>query len=227
MAEMKCFGYYLAKPIPRPDWCTLGSSHILSVSEDDVGCKFPDLTKCFWINYPQSDRDRYAEYLGLDKNEFSELCDFVCKLFNQKRISTDVRFPFYEDALAMSRYLRNVSGFRVVGLFTDSKIFSEFEAEDTFGVIPAGDDHGGGKIIGYDILGCESMSGGYYCFDSYIENSLHEVIGQNAKLLVDGNTGLILNTYEETKGFCDIIQGMGEPVIWTPFELREYDAGLI
>ena len=81
---MKCFGYYIVKSLIRPEWCTLKTSHILSVSEDGLSEKFPDLTKCFWINYPKSDRRQYQNYLQLDNNEFADFCDLVADLFENK-----------------------------------------------------------------------------------------------------------------------------------------------
>lgn len=80
------------------------------------------------------------------------------------------------------------------------------------------------KKIGYDILGCESLGKGYFSFDSYIINSLNEALEQQTdnSLIIDTQTGLIQNTYEEIKQYCSFIQGQGEPVIWTPYEVYEF-----
>ena len=55
-------------------------------------------------------------------------------------------------------------------------------------------------------------------------NSLNEEIEKHPELRykVDSETGLIANSFSEIGSFCDRIQGMGEPVIWTPFEVYEY-----
>ena len=222
---MKCFGYYIVKPLIKPEWCTLKTSHILSVSEDGMSEKFPDLTKCFWINYPRSDRIQYQNYLQLNDNEFSEFCDLVSDLFENKRMTTDVRFCCFEDVKRVFQYLKNVSQYRIVGLFTDSLIFDEFEREGTFETVPSAQDCTILRsIIGCDILGCEHMGKGYFSFGSYIADSLNEVIENQFgdKYVIDCRTGLVQNTYEETKLFCDLIQGQGEFVIWTPFEIYEY-----
>ena len=213
MTEMQCVGYYLVKPRVKPDWCTIKSKKILSVSENGLSDKFPDLTKCFWINYPRSHREEYAGYLGLNPREFSEFCQHVSDLFNGKRLTVDIRFSTLEDALMLSQYLRNVSGYRIVGVYTESSTFSEVKAED---------DHQG-KYIGCEILGSQMVEYGIDAFDSYLINSLNEVL--DTDLMIDAQTGLILNSYEETKQFCNKIQGMGEPVIWRPFVLMEFTGG--
>lgn len=222
---MKCFGFYIVKPLVKPEWCTLNTSHILSVSEDGLSEKFPDLKKCFWINYPKSSRIQYQKYLKLSDNDFSELCSLVADLFDNKRLTTDVRFCCIEDVMKICQYLKNVQGYRIIGIFTDSKIFEEFENEGTFDVVMAGKECTLQKRkIGCDILGCESMGKGYFSFDSYITNSLNEVIENlsDYRYKTDHQTGLIQNTYEETEFFCNFIQGQGEFVIWTPFEVYEY-----
>lgn len=220
---MKCFGYYIVKPMPKPKWCTLNTNRILTISEGDLSYKFPDLTKCFWINYPQSDREQYAEYLGLNSDEFLEFCQLVKDLFDLHRISTDGRLRYLEDAFKLSTYIRNNEEYRIVGLYTDGEVFLKFEKEGYFNVVESGNDSNDGKCLGCEILGSEMLGDGYFGFFSYIENSLNEVLDKNVSLLIDNQTGLILNTYEETKQFSNMIQGMGEPVIWTPFMLCEFD----
>ena len=208
--------------MPKPGWCTLKAESILSVSENGLSEKFPDLTKCFFVNCPRSNRAEYRRYLGLDDDVFSEFCRTVAHLFDDKKLATDSRFVCIEDILAVSRFLRNVEGIRVVGIYTDDDIFEEYRSEGTFDTVGAGMAHSlSSRKIGCDILGCESLDHGYSCFDTYIINSLNEKIGQRAELKVDEHSGLLQNTYEETKHFCDMISGMGEPVIWTPFEVYE------
>lgn len=226
MIEMKCFGYYLVKPMPKPDWCTLKARKILTVSENNLSCKFPDLRKCFWVNYPKGDRDEYKEYLGLNNSKFSEFCQLISKMFNEKHLTADVRFSCFEDALLISTYLQKINDYKLVGLFTDIELFSEFEKEGYFKIVKAGSNSDRGKSIGFEILGSELIGENNFSFDSYIINSLNEVLEDNVDLIVDYQTGLIKNTYKETKHFSDIIQGMGEPVIWRPFELYEYDTFL-
>ena len=36
---MKCFGYYIVKPMTKPKWCTLNTSKILTISESDLSYK--------------------------------------------------------------------------------------------------------------------------------------------------------------------------------------------
>ena len=225
MNDMKCFGYYIVKPLVKPEWCTLKTSHILSVSEDGLSEKFPDLEKCFWINYPKSNRAQYQKYLQLNDTDFSEFCRLVADLFENKRLTTDVRFCCFEDAVKICRYLINMDGYKIIGVFTDSTIFDEFEKEGTFDVVRSGNECTVQKYkIGCDILGCESLGKGYFSFCSYIADSLNEVIENRSdnKYTIDCQTGLIQNTYEETKSFSNLIQGQGEFVIWTPFEVCEY-----
>lgn len=40
---MRAFGYYVVKPLPAPGWCRLDEESILSVSENGLSEKFPDL----------------------------------------------------------------------------------------------------------------------------------------------------------------------------------------
>ncbi|MDE6729632.1 MAG: hypothetical protein K2J71_02510 [Oscillospiraceae bacterium] len=224
MNDKKCFGYYIVKPLIKPEWCTLKTSHILSVSENGLSEKFPDLEKCFWINYPKSNRTEYQRYLQLSDYDFQDFCKLVADLFEHKRLTTDVRFYCMDDVIKISQYLRNADGYRIIGIFTDSEIFDEFDNKGTFDVVKAGIECSKPKkIIGCDILGCESSGEGYFSFDSYLINSLNEELEQltDHSLIVDARTGLIQNSYEETKQYCDLIQGQGEPVIWTPYEIYE------
>ena len=104
-------------------------------------------------------------------------------------------------------------------------IFDEFEREGTFETVTSAKDYAVMKNkIGCDILGCEHLGKGYFSFCSYIMDSLDKVIEKQFgnKYVVDRQTGLIQNMYEDTKLFCDSIQGQGEFVIWTPFEVYEY-----
>ena len=222
---MKCFGYYIIKPLVKPEWCTLKTSHILSVSEDGLSEKFPDLEKCFWINYPESNRVQYQKYLQLNDTDFSEFCRLVSDLFANKRLTTDMRFCCFEDVIKIFKYTINVDEYKIIGIFTDSTFFDEFEEEGTFDIIMSGKDCAIQKNkIGCDILGCENSGNGYFSFGSYIADSLNEVIENHSdnKYIIDCQTGLIQNTYEETKLFSQLIQGQGEFVIWTPFEVHEY-----
>lgn len=225
MNDMKCFGYYIVKPLPKPQWCTLKTSHILSVSENGLSEKFPDLKKCFWINYPKSSRTEYQRYLQLSDHDFSDFCGLVADLFDNKRLTTDVRFCCMDDVMKIYPYLRNADGYRILGIFTDSETFDELDQEGAFDVVKAGIACGKpGKTIGCDILGCESLEKGSCSFDSYMINSLNEVLEQQTdnRFITDTQTGLIQNTYEETKQYCSLIQGQGEPVIWTPYEVYEF-----
>lgn len=216
MNDMKCFGYYIIKPILKPEWCTLKASHILSVGLSET---FPNLEKCFWINYPKSNRTEYQRYLQLNDNDFSDFCELVADLFDNKRLTADARFYFLDDVMKIYQYLRNVNGYRIIGIFTDSEIFDN---EGIFDVVKAVIKCSKpGKAIGCDILGCENLRKGYF---SYIINSLNEVLEQQTdnSLIIDSQTGLIQNTYEETKQYCSFIQGKGEPVIWTPYDVHEF-----
>ena len=169
MNNMKCFGYYIVKPLLKPQWCNLKASYILSVSEDGLSEKFPDLEKCFWINYPISYRIEYQKYLNLNDNEFNDFCDLVANLFYNNLMTTDVRFCSFEDVKNIYKYLKNLDGYRIIGLFTDSMMFDEFKKQGTFETVMSGKEFNmSGKIIGYDILGCESMGKGYFSFDTYI-----------------------------------------------------------
>lgn len=138
MNDMKCFGYYIVKPLLKPKWCTLKTSHILSVSENGLSEKFPDLEKCFWTNYPESNRTEYQRYLQLSDNDFWDFCRLVADLFDKNWLTTDVRFYCIDDVMKIYQYLRNVGGYRIIGIFTDYEIFDEFDNEGTFDVVKAG-----------------------------------------------------------------------------------------
>lgn len=200
---MKCFGYYIVKPLAKPEWCTLNAQSIISVSEDGLSEKFPDLTKCFWINYPERDRIQYQRYLQLSDNDFNELCTDVAGLFNNRLMTTDVRFCRFEDVTKLYKYLKNAEGYKIVGIYAEPETFDKFEKEGSFETVRAGKECKTvlKKSLGCDILGCESIDRGYFSFDSYISNSLNEVLEQlsEIKFTVNSQTGLIQNTYEETK----------------------------
>lgn len=220
---MRCFGYYIVKALAKPEWCTLNTCELLSVSENGLSCKFPDLEKCFYINCPKSEREKYKSYLGLNAEEFSEFCDLVSNLFSEKRLTTDARFCRFEDAVKMIRYIHNADDYKIYGLYADEDVFDVFESEGYFKAVkPADYAENCGKSIGWEILGSESAGADYY-FNSYIINSLNEIIESKCEieLKADNKTGLIQNSYEEIKEFCKVIQGMGEPVLWLPFEIYD------
>lgn len=222
---MKCIGYYIVKPLLCLEWCTLQTSHILSVSENSLSEKFPDLKKCLWINYPESNKKQYQKYLMLSDEEFSDFSLLVADLFNNKLLSADVRFSTLEDTMRIYNFLKNVDGYRILGVYTDEDCFKEYENEGLFKIVLSGKENPvPGQKIGYEILGCENCGNGSFSLDSYIINSLYEVIEAqpNTKILIDNQTGLIQNTFEEVKAFCDMIQGQGEYVVWTPCQVREF-----
>lgn len=219
MSEMKCFGYYLVEPLKKPDWCTLKADKILSVSENGLSCKHPVLSKCFWTNTPESGRKEYAQLLGLDREGFSLFSELINELFGNGRLTPYVRFSRFEDAVNVGCYLRNIPSLKLVGLFTDDENFAN--AEKTAAAV---NKKSGGKLIGCEILGSHMSEHGYFSFDSYIINSLNEVLEEKTDIRIDRDTGLILDPYEEARRFSAIIQGMGEPVIWSPFEIYEYES---
>ena len=221
---MRAFGYYVVKPLPAPGWCGLGAESILSVSENGLSEKFPDLERCFYINKPRKLREEYRRYLCLDEKGFDGFCGMTAQLFDSRRLTTDMRFRSAEDAFALCA-LVHLQGHKVVGIYTDDEIFSEYEREGTFDLIGTAEDTSRPKrLLGCDILGCEALDTGYFCFDTYIINSLYEEIAeQGGNLITDRHTALIQNPYNDTKEFCGMIQGQGEPVIWTPFEVYEIE----
>lgn len=224
---MKCFGYYIVKPIIRPEVMKIEASNILTIS-DGICDTFPDLTKCFWVNYPESDRIRYKEALQLTDSEFSDFCSLISDLFDAGMMAPDVRFSWIEDALKVYKYLKNVDGYRIVGLFTSAEIFAEYEEEGCFSVFKAGEETSiPCKFLGRDILGSENGGNGSFYFECYLANMLNEEIEMHpdSGYSVDSETGLLMNSFSEVSKFCDWIQGMGEPVMWTPFEVYEYEIG--
>ena len=225
MSAKKCFGYYIVKPLEKPEWLNLEAIHILSVGSG-LSDTFPDLTKCFWVNYPKSERIHYKERLQLTDDEFSDFCCLISELFNTGRMSPDVRFSRVEDALEVCEYLKNAEGYKIIGLFTSSEIFEEFKKEGFFTVFRAGEESSiPCTFLGCDILGSENVGNGSFCLDCYLVNSLNEEIAKHfeREYRVDHETGLMNNTFSEVTKFCEYIQGMGEPVMWTPFEVYEYN----
>lgn len=226
MSAMKCFGYYIVKPLEKPKWLNLEAIHILSVGSG-LSDTFPDLAKCFWTNYPESDRIQYKKKLQLTDAEFTDFCNVVSDLFNSGRMAPDTRFAGIEDALKVYGYLKNVDGYRVVGLFTGEEIFDEYEKEGTFSEFKEGEESTlSCTFLGCDILGCESGGNGSFYLECYLINSLNEEIEKYPELRykVDCETGLIADSFSEVGIFCDRIQGMGEPVVWAPFEVHEYQS---
>ncbi len=225
MSSMKCFGYYIVRSVTKPEYLKLDVSCLLSVGSD-LSDTFPDLTKCFWINYPNSERIHYKERLQLTDDEFSDFCCLISELFNTGRMSPDVRFSRVEDALKVCEYLKNAEGYKILGLFTSSEIYEEFEKEGFFNVFRAGEESSiPCTFLGCDILGSENGGNGSFYFECYLVNSLNEEIAKHfdRQYMVDCETGLMINSFSEVIKFCECIQGMGEPVIWTPFEVYEYN----
>lgn len=221
---MKCFGYYIVKLVEKPDYVKLDVDNILSVGEF-VNDLFPDLTKCYWVNIPEKDKTEYKEYLKLTDDEFSEFCKYVSDLIDRGLMSPHVKFSRIEDAVKMRGYLKNVEGYKIIGVFTSSQYFAEYEEGETFKIYKAGEECSiPRKYLGIDILGCECGGPGAFWFDCYLDDNLNEEIEKHpdSNYKVSCETGLILNSFEEAEKYCDWIQEMGEDVVWTPFEVYEY-----
>lgn len=213
---MKCLGYYWIFPKCRPEWCSLPADSILSI-DDCFSRKFPDLSGCFWTNYPDKTRQAYREYLRLDRAEFSEFSALTEQLFNCGLLSEYSCFRDIESAVLMGKFLRNIKGYRLVGIFTEYPISpgTEILNDDMSHSIPT-------EFLGCEILGSFAGNGTSLSLCSYLSNSLNDILAKETAYMTDRATGLILNSYEETKKFARQIQGMGEPVVWTPFEIYEY-----
>ncbi|MDE7294085.1 MAG: hypothetical protein K2N72_06645 [Oscillospiraceae bacterium] len=225
MQGMKCLGYYFVRPLPRPWWCTLEAENILSVSENGLSDKFPDLMKCVFTNYPKREHYEYARMLGLDEEEFVGFSRLAGDLFNWGELDSYSRFRSLESAEAMLPYLENIGSkigpkigmFRLVGLFTDEEIFREYKKD-----IQNADEsrHFTAKKLGCEILGNGAVGDSGLAWDSYIINSLNEELDG---LRVDSGTGLIVNDFGRVKEFSEMIRSMGEPVVWNAFKIYEYE----
>lgn len=218
MQGMKCLGYYFVRPLQRPWWCTLEAEKILSVSENGLSDKFPDLTKCVFTNYPKRERFDYARMLGLDEEEFVGFSRLAEDMFNWGELDSYSRFRSLESAEKMLPYLENTGGtFRLVGLFTDEDSVCGYKGNiqnvNKSGRFTA-------KKLGCEILGNGAVGDSGLAWDSYIINSLNEEL---VDLQVDSGTGLIVNDFGRVKEFSEMIRSMGEPVIWNAFEIYEYE----
>ena len=159
---------------------------------------YPGVTEDVCVNYPESDRIQYKETLQLTESEFSEFCCLISELFDKRMMSPDVRFIRIEDAIKVYKYLKNTDSYRLLGLFTSSEIFDEFEEEGTFSVFKAGEATSNPCIfLGCDILGCENGGNGAFYFDCYLVNALNEEIAKhpNSRYRVNSETGLIMNSF--------------------------------
>ena len=124
MNDMFCLGYYIAGLVRKPDYCLLDAESVLTVSTDALGNNQPDLTKCFYSNYPKRVRKEYADYLHLNPAEFSEFCNLTANLIENHVLALDGRFSNPEDARKIFRYFQDKPEFRLIGLFTKSRIYS-------------------------------------------------------------------------------------------------------
>ncbi|MBR1554654.1 MAG: hypothetical protein IJ644_04590 [Oscillospiraceae bacterium] len=214
MNDMLCLGYYIAGLVRKPDYCLLDAESILTVSIDALGNNQPDLTKCFYSNYPKRVRKEYADYLHLNPAEFSEFCNLTANLIETNALTIDRRFSRLEDARNMFRYFQDKPEFYLTGLFTKAEYIQELH-------IPASASAPEGVLLGHDILGAWNENG---CFDfeCYLINSLEKELLRQFDLKVSPETGLIQNSFSETERFAQAIQGMGEPVRWMPFAVYTY-----
>ncbi|MEE5993004.1 MAG: hypothetical protein V3G42_07155 [Oscillospiraceae bacterium] len=210
-----CIGYYIIERVPKPDWCSLRQKKLLSIGEG-VGKKHPDLTGCFWTNYPQEYKQAYAKRLNMTPDEFHGLFEKVCELF-ETRMAVDCRFQRFEDAWEMFGLLKSIEDLHLVAVTTTDNYLAELQKMGLFEKVGIPRFQEGCEFIGHEILGFER---GW--FDTYLENSLETVLSRHAKLEFDGETGLLLNPFPEMMTFSNAIQGMGEPVPWMPFRIYEY-----
>ncbi len=210
MNDMLCLGYYIAGRVKKPEYCRLDTEYILTASTDDLGNNQPDLTKCFYSNYPKRVRKDYADYLHLNPEAFTEFCNLTANLIENHVLALDGRFSNPEAARKIFRYFQDKPEFRLIGLYTKAEYIQNLH-------IPASNSRPGGTWLGHDILGADRS--GFFC---YLINSLEKELLRHFDLKISPETGLIQNSFEDAQRFAQAIQGMGEPVCWVPFAIYEY-----
>ncbi len=216
-----CIGYYIIERVPKPDWCSLRQKQLLSIGEG-IGKKHPDLTGCFWTNYPDEYKQAYAKRLNMTPDEFHALFEKVCGLF-EKKMSVDCRFQYFAAAWEMFELVKNVEDLHLVAVTTADPYAMELQKMGMFEKVGMSPLQEGCQFIGHEILGLDG-GGDANCFwfDSYLEDSLEGILSRHAKLEFDNQTGLLLNPFPEIMAFANAIQGMGELVTWMPFRIYEY-----
>ena len=203
-----CIGYYIIERVAKPEWCSLRQKKLLSIGEG-IGKKHPDLTGCFWTNYPDEYKQAYAKRLKMTPDQFHGLFEKVCGLF-EKRMSVDCRFQYFADAWEMSELVKNVEDLHLVAVTTADPYAMELQKMGLFEKVGMSPLQEGCEFIGHEILGLDG-GGDANCFwfDSYFEDNLESVLSRHARLELDDENGLILNPFQEMMAFARSHSGHG------------------
>ena len=220
MNDMLCLGWYIAGLVKKPEYCRLDTEYILTASTDALGSLQPDLTKCFYSNYPKRVRKEYADYLHLNPEEFTEFCNLTANLIENHVLTLDGRFSNPEDARKIFRYFQDKPEFRLIGLYTSRENIHILESANSPDAVSLPCSAPEGVLLGHDILGAWNENG-CFSFECYLINSLENELLRHFDLKVSPETGLIQNSFTDTERFAQKIQGMGEPVRWMAFAVYE------
>lgn len=220
----KCLGYYIVEALPKPEWCLIDAQYILSPTSELTRI-YPDLTKCYWINYPKSEKKDYAVHMGIGEEEFIAFENSVSDMIdNDKVMAIDGRFNDLQSAMKIRSFFKNQESLKIIAIYTKFEYVEDLVKDgclDNVGVAETTDILG--NWLGNDILGSDCINGGYFYYCSYLSNSLEQKIKSKFEIKFSSSIGLIQNTFEETEEFCDLIQGMGEYVIWMPYSIFEIE----
>lgn len=213
-ARLKVYGYYLIEPfhVP-PDSGFFPVSVILSVS--DCLCRLhPEMD---WGRYGRAEED-YPRSMGLSPREAQQLRE-AAEEFMDCWVADN--FPTLAGARRVLSLLSS-SG-RELELVSISFAGEDDRAmraavERERGAAPQADEPECGEFLGFDIVGYECGS-----FHSWLCNALYKDVEESYGLKFN-SFGLLENDWEEVCAMTAAIQGIGEPVVWTPCVVRRYAA---
>lgn len=210
--QLRVFGYYLIEPFHVPtDSGFFPVPVILSVS----GCLCRQHPQMDWLRQENSEGD-YLQRMGFSPQEklclraAAEQC-FDCWVADN--------FPTLAGARRVLSLLSSfVSGLELISVSFAGEHDRAMRAavERERGSVSRTDEPESGEVLGFDIVGYECGS-----FHSWLCNALHEDV-EGSHSLRFNRYGLLENAWEEACAIAGAIQGIGEPVVWTPCVIRRY-----
>lgn len=217
-------GYYIIKPLPRPNRMNDNVLHELILSASRCICKFYPDYSVIW-NESKTQKEEYMKAIGIDGCTYDSM---ECWL-KEEECANNFDFPDvfnnYESAIEFCRkFLYNQSDLRVIGvalpaIYRDSFIKEQNDLRN--GICNnlmkylSIDSHS--TILGYEILGFEQ--GGFH---SYICNGLQNEYYKKYKLTLNENG--FISSLEEAQTLADYTNEQieaKEPVLWLPWAILD------
>lgn len=219
-------GYYLIKPIERPEYMDKNIIPDSIFSASSCICDFyPEMTQV-WTDSKKI-KNRYISELNFTKSTFDQMEKWIDEEFNRKEFG----FPHVFNSVGSAKnfyrkFFLHIPDMKLIGIGLPEEFVEEFQEEfdvpDYFYGVEFNIQNNkclasDGNILGYEILGYE-----YGSFHSYLCNSLYKDYSQVFPFKLNQNG--FIKTLEEAIHLSQFTNDEldAEPVLWLPWIVKEY-----